>query len=215
MNGKYIFGCLVTLYVYVFVADGLQSASLAELLNRGVGQSDPDSLDEYERLSGEVPPSVDDIETLKSDLTALAKLNNVENNDVYNPRVDSDEEEDPAVSKRPFCNGFTGCGRIGKRSSLLLEKLQLPNQVPVGVIAKRPFCNGFFGCGNPGKRLVFRNARIVNRNILNGRPRPINQKRFFCNPGAFGCSNQGKRSSYMPWIERLRARIPGLISDIK
>ena len=181
------------------------------MLNRGSDRPIP--LNGYERLPAEVPASIEDLETLNADLSALAKLKHIEDNEVYNAQANSDGPE-PAVSKRPFCNGFTGCGRIGKRSSLLLDKLQQPNQEPVEGIAKRPFCNGFFGCGNPGKRIVFRNARIVNRNILKGRPRPLNDKRFFCNPGAFGCSNQGKRSIRMPWFERLRARIPGLISDL-
>ena len=173
-----------------------------------------DSIDNYGRLPEGRPPTLEDIEKLKSDLSVLAQLEKDRDNGLFDTRLDSDDfAADPAVRKRPFCNGFTGCGRIGKRSSLLLQKLQLPNQDPVGTIAKRPFCNGFFGCGNPGKRLVFRNARIVNRNILRGPLKASSQKRFFCNPGAFGCSNQGKRSPYQQWLERLRTKMPGLILE--
>ena len=184
---------------------------LFQLLSRGANQPGP--LDNYERLSAALPTSIEDVEKLKTDLTVLAKLHKDGDNGVYDTGLDSGSFAEPAVRKRPFCNGFTGCGRIGKRSSLLLEKLQLPNQDPVKVIAKRPFCNGFFGCGNPGKRLVFRNTRLVNRNIFSGPPKALNQKRFFCNPGAFGCSNQGKRSPYRKWLERLRTKMPGLILD--
>ena len=182
------------------------------MLHRGSDQRD--SFGGYGRLSEQESPSLEDIEKIKTDLTVLAKLGKDRDNGVFDTGLDSEDfGAEPAVRKRPFCNGFTGCGRIGKRSSLLLQKLQLPNQDPVEAIAKRPFCNGFFGCGNPGKRLVFRNARIVNRNILSGPLKALNHKRFFCNPGAFGCSNQGKRSPYQQWLEKLRTKMPGLILE--
>ena len=175
----------------------------------------PEPLRRFERLPAEVQASLDDLETLNADLNALARLKQAEDNDAFTSKA-NDDVPDSVVSKRPFCNGFTGCGRIGKRSSLLLDKLQSPNQEPVENIVKRPFCNGFFGCGNPGKRIVFRNTRLLKGNIKE-RPhsfKQIKQKRFFCNPGAFGCSNEGKRFIGMPLMERLRSQIPGLISDV-
>ena len=96
-----------------------------QLLHRGDNQRD--SISGYGRLSEQEPPSLEDIEKLKTDLTVLAKLEKDRDNGVFNTRVDSDDfRAEPAVRKRPFCNGFTGCGRIGKRSSLLLQKTSAP-----------------------------------------------------------------------------------------
>ncbi|KAL3863174.1 hypothetical protein ACJMK2_004942 [Sinanodonta woodiana] len=64
------------------------------------------------------------------------------------------DNDNPLVEKekRPFCNGFHGCGIIkGKRpAGLLLRSIQPIPEIQDDRL-KRPFCNGFFGCGN-GKR---------------------------------------------------------------
>ena len=155
-------------------------------------------------------PSIDELNEFDRRLVALEKLDEVAD------RLLEDEEReyaDGSVSKRPFCNGFTGCGRLrGKRlSPNLLDSFRLSNSPTESVHetpsesatrSKRPFCNGFFGCGNPGKRLVFRNSP---RNGLKGYRRNVaGEKRFFCNPGAFGCGNPNKRNSL---LDRMRTAI--------
>ncbi|KAK3606099.1 hypothetical protein CHS0354_006457 [Potamilus streckersoni] len=92
--------------------------------------------------------------------------------------------------KRPFCNGFHGCGIIkGKRpAGLLLRGLQPIQETPDDRL-KRPFCNGFFGCGN-GKR-----SRKLLLSLSPLRPSEVSAnkpKRLFCNP--YGGCYSGKRS---------------------
>lgn len=151
--------------------------------------------------------SAEDINEFERRLAALEKLDEV--TEKLFPDNTPTEYSDGPVSKRPFCNGFTGCGRLrGKRPvpSLMLDSLRLSNspqslhETSIShspMRSKRPFCNGFFGCGNPGKRIVFRNAPKGYR----GSRVPTGEKRFFCNPGAFGCSNRIKRSTL---LQRMR-----------
>jgi hypothetical protein len=154
-------------------------------------------------------PSIDDLTEFDRRLVALEKIDEVADR-LLDDELQTDEDfADGPVSKRPFCNGFTGCGRLrGKRlSPNLLESFRLSNSSPESVHetpsdpaprTKRPFCNGFFGCGNPGKRLMFRNAPKGYRRNVAG------EKRFFCNPGAFGCGNPNKRNSL---LDRMRTAI--------
>ena len=141
------------------------------------------------------PQTMDELEDLKTSLGVLSRLSN---SDPMFSRMEPPENGDrQVVSKRPFCNGFFGCGKLGKRSSLL-AKLQEPV-----LVAKRPFCNGFFGCGNPGKRALSLNS---NRNFERNPGTIQSGKRVFCNPGAFGCLNGGKRSLLpSPYFLRLIA----------
>lgn len=154
-------------------------------------------------------PSMADIDELKARLGAFAGLQDEPNfpGDMLESRENEDEEG--LVSKRPFCNGFTGCGRLtGKRDApdFLSETLpQVSDTVQARpILSKRPFCNGFFGCGNPGKRLVFRTRplRLPIHYLTNDRL--SESKRIFCPPGAPGCMNPGKRSPYRVWLERMR-----------
>lgn len=108
-----------------------------------------------------------------------------------------------SVSKRPWCNGFTGCGKLhGKRSlssSAMLEHSQplhaqsLHASSITETKSKRPFCNGFFGCGNPGKRLVF--------GRLNSNKSNKATEQRFCN--SFGCLKGVKRGSITDnWLDQ-------------
>nr|CBM40422.1 ConoCAP protein [Conus villepinii] len=63
------------------------------------------------------------------------------------PSSSRSEYDDNDVSKRVFCNGFTGCGGRHRDRSRRQERY---GKRLIPVLAKRPFCNSF-GCYN-GKR---------------------------------------------------------------
>ncbi|CAG5131683.1 unnamed protein product, partial [Candidula unifasciata] len=113
--------------------------------------------------------------------------------------VDKDlESEDPTdksrLTKRVFCNGFTGCGgrfrgrRRQQQPVAEIGKRLLPN------FRKRPFCNSY-GCYNSGKK---RFSPGPNMNEVS-KMTPLTDgmlheriKKLFCN-GYGGCQNLGKR----------------------
>lgn len=112
--------------------------------------------------------SMDDLGTLEDNFDTLENLEDLEMFDTPRPVPDSADLIEGGVRKRPFCNGFTGCGRINGKRSSLLNKLRLSNPLHDAssqtARAKRPFCNGFYGCGNPGKRIVIRHTYQPLRN---------------------------------------------------
>ncbi|XP_067656833.1 uncharacterized protein [Haliotis asinina] len=111
---------------------------------------------------------------------------------------DSSEQGRPlgseALTKRVFCNGFTGCGGRfrGRR-----------RQHPP-VLGKRPFCN-YFGCGNVGKRSELPTKAVAQRLM---RLPDVIRKRLFCN-GFDGCRG-GKRALYSNWLSKLQ----GIADDL-
>lgn len=136
-----------------------------------------------------------DIENIDPSIEATLPLTDPK--ELYDAFKEMNSMEQPSqpstleISKRPFCNGFTGCGRFGKRRLRLIRQ-RFPIKVLSSQVKKRPFCNGFFGCGN-GKRTA--ETELT--------PDTINdpQKKLFCNPMS-GCSNAGKR--YASFLNRLR-----------
>ena len=148
------------------------------------------------------PRSMRDLSVLRNRLKGLGT------GDSFPKAFSSSTNE--AVSKRPFCNGFFGCGRVNGKRSVLLNKLHLSrNELHEPSLfsddssssrSKRPFCNGFFGCGNPGKRIVFRspNGEYTSAELV--------QKRFICNPGTLGCKTPDQRSPEETLLERIRMR---------
>ncbi|XP_071089991.1 uncharacterized protein [Haliotis cracherodii] len=98
------------------------------------------------------------------------------------------------LTKRVFCNGFTGCGGRfrGRR-----------RQHPP-VLGKRPFCN-YFGCGNAGKRSEAPTKAVAQRVMR--LPDDI-RKRLFCN-SFDGCRGR-KRALYSNWLSKLQ----GIADDL-
>ncbi|XP_076461927.1 conoCAP-like [Babylonia areolata] len=128
------------------------------------------------------------------------------------------------ISKRVFCNGFTGCGgrhRDRSRRQGRAGKRLIP------VLVKRPFCNSF-GCYN-GKRSSSLSSLVepVDRYTARALARMLAaayaareqrqregvqrlgplSKRLFCN-GYGGCRG-GKRSLFSPWMSKLN----GVVGD--
>nr|ARS01358.1 ccap 2 [Deroceras reticulatum] len=114
-----------------------------------------------------------------------------EDGQVYDPQ---DQLDTSRLTKRVFCNGFTGCGGRfrGRRRQqppvAEIGKRLLPNY------RKRPFCNSY-GCYNSGKK------RFNQVPIKNGAAQmaPLTEdwfqdkiKRLFCNSYG-GCQNMAKR----------------------
>lgn len=133
-----------------------------------------------------------------------------DNDDEYPPNT---AEEDNEVSKRVFCNGFTGCGGRHRDRSRRQEKY---GKRLIPVLVKRPFCNSF-GCYN-GKRSaqafpllnaaaasyrarVLAHALAAARRHEGSAGRP--GKRLFCN-GYGGCRG-GKRSLFSPWMSKMNS----------
>lgn len=107
------------------------------------------------------------------------------------------------VRKRPFCNGFTGCGRTGKRtSSAILNALRLSESVHDASSqissprSKRPFCNGFFGCGNPRKRIIIRHTYHQPGSMVQEA-----DKRALCT--SYGCRNM-EQALPLPWLRSMK-----------
>nr|AQS80494.1 CCAP-2 precursor [Charonia tritonis] len=126
--------------------------------------------------------------------------------------------QDGEVTKRVFCNGFTGCGGRHRDRSRRQERY---GKRLIPVLVKRPFCNSF-GCYN-GKRSsssfsivdpvaayrarVFAQMMAAAESARRGEEgeRPagvvVPGKRLFCN-GYGGCRG-GKRSLFSPWMSKL------------
>lgn len=98
------------------------------------------------------------------------------------------------LTKRVFCNGFTGCGgrfrgrRRQQQPVAEIGKRLLPN------FRKRPFCNSY-GCYNSGKKRFSSGAALNKESKFNSLADSLLQeriKKLFCN-GYGGCQNLGKR----------------------
>ena len=124
---------------------------------------------------------------------------------------------DNEVSKRVFCNGFTGCG--GRHRDRRHHRQAGKRLIPV--LVKRPFCNSF-GCYN-GKRspkafplasvVAAYRARMLAQTLAAGRREEgaaggVPGKRLFCN-GYGGCRG-GKRSLFSPWMSKMNSVADGL-----
>ena len=162
--------------------------------------------DVIEGTSDDSYASIKDLSTLKDRFRTLDSFDDMDMFD--SPPAMNDESSEiieGGVRKRPFCNGFTGCGRIsGKRTSsnsLLLNSLRLSDSLHEAKPAssarsKRPFCNGFYGCGNPGKRIVIRHTYRQPGSMLQ-----IPNRRSACGP--LGCRSEDSLFNH-PWIQRMR-----------
>ncbi|KAL8576910.1 hypothetical protein ACOMHN_067360 [Nucella lapillus] len=135
-------------------------------------------------------------------------------------------DESGEVTKRVFCNGFTGCGGRHRDRSRRQERY---GKRLIPLLVKRPFCNSF-GCYN-GKRssgLSLVNpadsyrARVLARMLAATRsasarlhqPQGAEErgmgapgKRLFCN-GYGGCRS-GKRSLFSPWMSKMSGVVGG------
>ncbi|BFZ01990.1 hypothetical protein BsWGS_05030 [Bradybaena similaris] len=110
---------------------------------------------------------------------------------------DFDAEDQPdksRLTKRVFCNGFTGCGgrfrgrRRQQQPVAEIGKRLLPN------FRKRPFCNSY-GCYNSGKKRFSSGAGLNEAANVSPLADALLQeriKKLFCN-GYGGCQNLGKR----------------------
>lgn len=171
-------------------------------------------------LSNPIPPSLL-LHLLRSG--ALSKLATSPYDDNETDTKDNDDGENSSntgegeVSKRVFCNGFTGCGGRHRDRSRRQEVSMLYGKRLIPVLVKRPFCNSF-GCYN-GKRSSgastgFRypagsspsiRARMLAETLAAAEgasePAVTAGKRLFCN-GYGGCRG-GKRSLYSNWLSKM------------
>ncbi|KAH9496863.1 hypothetical protein Btru_010028, partial [Bulinus truncatus] len=103
------------------------------------------------------------------------------------------------VTKRVFCNGFTGCGSF-RRGSRRRPKAVVGKRLQDQAISKKPFCNSH-GCFNSGKRsgeLPSEDAQKFSDDEFPA----LMTKKLFCN-GYGGCQNMGKR---LLLLEKLKDR---------
>lgn len=116
-------------------------------------------------------------------------------------KVSDDLLEVPELTKRVFCNSFTGCGgrfrnrRVQQQPAGELHKRLMS-------LAKRPFCNTY-GCYNSGRKRAIQ-ASLETPEVLTGQKFVTSSdglqwnriKKLFCN-GYGGCQNLGKRLSML------------------